>query len=80
MHTIQPNCLSGLEYVHPTIGTWTTVAPDHVTVVWGAVPFFLMIGFALCATVYNPFQNTHWPSAVLFEAPDLNIVLRRPLN
>jgi isopenicillin N synthase-like dioxygenase len=75
------NGLSGLEYIHPTRGTWTTVAPDHVAVVWGWCSAILS-GDRIRATrhrVETTFPGTRRLSAVLFSAPDINTILR-PLN
>ena len=75
------NYLSGLEYIHPTTGAWTTVAPDHIAVVWGwcsAIPS----GDKIRATrhrVQTTLPGTRRLSAVLFSAPDINTILR-PLN
>ena len=75
------NYLSGLEYIHPTTGAWTTVAPDHIAVVWGWCSAILS-GDKIRATrhrVQTTLPGTRRLSAVLFSAPDINTILR-PLN
>ncbi|KIM36278.1 hypothetical protein M413DRAFT_78459, partial [Hebeloma cylindrosporum] len=75
------NRLSGLEYIHPTTGAWTTVAPDHVAIVWGWCGDILS-GDRIRATphrVQSTLPGIRRLSAVLFSAPDLDAVLS-PFN